>query len=64
METVYQLLAILGMGLVVWFLYYQIKHRPELFSRDNLMKSFTTMGVLGLILIVFVAVLVMLVRST
>lgn len=64
METVYQLLAVIGAGLIIWILYRTIKGRPEQFSRENLSKSFSTLGVLALILILFVAMLVMIVRST
>ncbi len=64
METFYQLLGLMGAGLIVWLLYRTIKGRPEQFSRENLNKSFSTMGVLALILIVFVALLVFIVRQT
>nr|WP_019215624.1 hypothetical protein [Legionella tunisiensis] len=40
METLYQLLGLLGAGLIVWVLYRSIKGRPEQFSRENLSKSF------------------------
>lgn len=58
METFYQLLGLLGAGLIVWLLYRTIKGRPELFSRENLNNSFSTMGILALLLIGFVALLV------
>lgn len=64
METLYQVLAIVGAGLIIWILYRTIKGRPEQFSRENLSKSFSTMGILALGLIVFVALLVMIVRYT
>ena len=64
METLYQVLGILGAGLIIWYLYRTIKGRPELFSRENLSKSFGTMGFLGLMLIAFVAFLVLVLRST
>ncbi|MDP3562281.1 MAG: hypothetical protein Q8R83_08920 [Legionellaceae bacterium] len=64
METFYQLLGLAGAGLVIWFLYRAIKGRPEQFSREKLSKSFSSMGVLGLILIVFVALLIVLARHT
>ena len=62
METLYQVLAILGAGLIVWLLYTRVKHHPEVFSRANFMKSFSTLGILGIILIVFVTLLVFLAR--
>lgn len=64
METLYQVLGIVGAGLIIWILYRAIKGRPEQFSRENFSKSFATMGVLALILIGFVALLVFMVRHT
>lgn len=62
MQTLYQILGLLGAGLIVWVLYRSIKGRPEQFSRENLSKSFSTMGVLALILILFIAFLVFMLR--
>ena len=63
METLYQVLAIVGAGLVIWFLYHTIKNRPEQFSKENLSKSFLSMGILALILIAFVAFLALILRT-
>ena len=62
METVYQLLGLMGAALIVWVIYRSIKGRPEQFSRHNLTQSFSTMGILALVLIAFVAVLICLAR--
>lgn len=62
METLYQLLALVGAGLIIWLLYRAIKGNPQQFSRENFKKSFFSMGVLALVLIVFVAFLVALTR--
>jgi hypothetical protein len=62
-ETFYQILAIIAAVAVVFLTYRTIKSRPELFSKELLSKSFMTMGILGLLLIGFVAVLVLLLRS-
>ena len=62
METLYQVLALIGAAMIVWVIYRNIKGRPEQFSRENLTKSFSTMGVLALLLIGFVALLVYLSR--
>ncbi|MDP1614341.1 MAG: hypothetical protein Q8L68_00940 [Methylococcales bacterium] len=62
METLYQVLAILAAGLIIWLLYTRIKHQPEAFSRANFSKSFRTLGILGIILILFVTLLVFLAR--
>ena len=64
METFYQLLGLLGAGLIVWFMYRVVKSKPDLFNKNNLNLSFSTMGILALILIVFVFFLVMMVRTT
>ncbi|MGQ3889657.1 hypothetical protein ACQUW5_11560 [Legionella sp. CNM-1927-20] len=64
METVYQILGLIGAGLIIWFMYRSIKYRPDLFSRDNLNKSFFTIGILALILIAFVGLLILMVRNT
>jgi hypothetical protein len=63
METFYQLLGLIGAGLIVWLLYRTVKGRPELFSRDNINQSLATMGVLALGLIAFVAILVLFLKK-
>lgn len=62
METFYQILALIGAALIVWITYRSIKGRPDQFSREKMSKSFFSMGVLALILIVFVALLVLMLR--
>jgi len=64
MQTLYQILGIVGAVLLVWILYRNVKGRPELFSSDKMSKSFTTMGVLALLLIGFIALLVLIVKTT
>lgn len=64
METVYQVLGLIGAGLIIWFLYRSIKGRPEQFSKENMSKSLATMGILALLLIGFIALLVLLLRQT
>lgn len=64
METFYQLLALIGAALIIWLTYKSIKGRPDLFSRDNINKSMFTLGILAIILILFVGLLVVIVRST
>jgi hypothetical protein len=61
MDTLYQVLALIGAALVVWVTYRAIKGRPEMFTRDNLRKSFFSLGVLAIVLIMFVALLVLMV---
>lgn len=62
METMYQILGIVAAGLLMWLLYYQVKTMPALFSKANLSKSLTTLGVLGLLLIGVVVLLVWIAR--
>lgn len=63
METLYQILGIIGAILIVFVLYRMIKGRPELFSKENLNKSFMTMGVLAVGLIAFIALLVLMLNA-
>lgn len=62
MNTFYQILGLLGAGLIVFILYQQLKMHPERFSRQNMSSSFFVMGMLALFLIAFTALLVFLVR--
>lgn len=64
METLYQVLGLVAAALIVWVIYRNVKGRPEQFSRENLSKSFSSMGVLAILLIGFVALLVVIVRNT
>ncbi|KTD64176.1 hypothetical protein [Legionella shakespearei] len=64
METLYQILGLLGAGLIVFILYRAIKGKPEMFSKENLSKSSYTMAILAIILIAFVGLLVLMLRNT
>ncbi|WP_454781471.1 hypothetical protein [Legionella sp. WA2022007384] len=64
METLYQILGLIGAGMIIFILYRTVKGRPEQFSKENLNKSFYTMGVLALVLIGFIALLVLILRNT
>lgn len=57
-----QLFYLLGIALAGWMIWRTIKHRPEMFTRANLGKSLTTLGVLALILIAFIMILVWMVK--
>lgn len=59
-----KILAMLGMVLIGWFLYRTIRANPGTFSAANFSKSATTMGILALVLIVFIAFCIMLLRTT
>ena len=62
MDSLYQIIGLIAAALIIWVLYRSIKGRPEQFSRANLTKSFSSMGVLALLLIGFVALLVLMLR--
>ena len=62
MQTVYQILGLIGAGMIIFLLYRTIKGRPDQFSKENLSKSSFTMGILALGLIGFVALLVLMLR--
>lgn len=47
----------------IWRLFIYLRHNPEAFSKENLGKSFFTSGMLGLVLICFVALLVFIVKK-
>lgn len=51
MQQLMQVLLIVGAGLILWFLYSQIRRNPAAFSKKNLNQSFFTLGVLALFLI-------------
>ena len=63
MNTMYEILGILGALLIVWILYRFVRAKPETLKAESLSKSFFTMGILALILIAFVGVLILMARS-
>ena len=58
-----KILALVGAILLMFLLWQGIRANPALFSKANLNKSFTSMGVLALILTAFVAFCSLLLRS-
>lgn len=64
MQTLYQILGVIGAVAIIFILYQRIKNKPEQFTKENLNKSFATMGILGLFLIGFVALLVIMLRHS
>lgn len=64
MNTVMQLLLAGICLFIIWRIYKTMQANPQLFSKENLTKSFASAGVLALILIGFVAVLVLLLKSS
>jgi len=63
MGTVYQILAILLVGLAIFLIYRTIKNQPQLFTKQNFTKTASSMGFLALFLIVLVAFLVVMVNN-
>ena len=59
MNTLYQILGLFGAGMILFIVYRTIKGRPDQFSKENLSKSFLTMGILAIGLIGFIALLVL-----
>lgn len=49
---------------LIWWLWHTYKTQPEFFSGKNISKSFTTMGILALILIGFIALVVIYLRHS
>lgn len=64
METLYQILGLIATIGLIWFLYRTVKSRPEQFSREHISNSLRSMGLLALILMVFVAFLIYIVRHS
>ncbi len=63
MDTIIQILIAAMCLFIVWRIYKVLKANPELLSKENMSKSFTTMGVLALILIGGIAMMVMLLKA-
>jgi len=57
------ILTTLGFLGLIWLMYHTIKTNPDLFSRENLSRSFTTLGILALILIGVVGLAIILLRQ-
>ena len=64
MSTLYQVLGLIGAIAIIFILYRFIKAQPQALSRENLNKSFYTMGLLGLGLIGFVTLLIFIVNHS
>ena len=57
------IIAILGSGLLIWLLFRAVKSSPDAFSKENMGKSFTTLGILALLLIAVIGFVVMMLRK-
>lgn len=58
-----KLLYVIGAIVLAGLAFMTIRSQPQMFSRQNLSRSFFTMGVLALLLIGFIALVVIWLRS-
>lgn len=63
METLGMLFALAIGALLIWLLFRHYRDDPNFFSKENLVKSLGSMGLLALILIAFIAVCIVLLRQ-
>lgn len=63
MELFIQILVAMLLGFLIYRLFTSAKAQPEMFSKKNMGKSFTTMGLLALGLMAFVGFLIILVNN-
>ncbi len=64
MDMLSKMAAILFAAFLLWMLYRYIKGNPESLSLASLNKSLYTMGLLGVALIIFIAVVVYFLRQS
>lgn len=56
------LLYVILAAILVWFGIRMIRNNPQLFSKENISKSFFSIGILTLLLIGFLALVVVLLK--
>lgn len=59
-----RILGAIAAALIVFYMVKVMRGNKQLFSKENFSKSLSSMGVLALILIAFVAFLIMMLRSS
>jgi hypothetical protein len=59
-----QLLLLVGAGLLIWYMIRTIRSQPEVFSKQMFSKSFFTMGILAVVLILFIAICIAILRMS
>lgn len=64
MEVFWQILALVGAGLLIWYMIRVIRSQPEVFSKQMFSKSFYTMGILAIVLILFIAICIFILRAS
>jgi len=62
MNNWWLLLYLVGAALMTWMAVRMIRNNPGTFSRENLSKSFTTMGILTLLMIGIIAVCIIILK--
>lgn len=63
MNLMVQISIVIVCLFIIWRIYKLLQANPEMLSRENLGKSFTTMGILALILMGGVFLLVMILKK-
>lgn len=63
MHFLYLLLAVLVVGVLIWWQVKYYRANPQAYSKQNFAKTARTLGILAIALIAFVTVLVWLTRT-
>ena len=64
MSDWYSILFLILAAIVVWISFRTVRNNPAMFSKENLSRAFTVIGVLTLGLIAFIALLVFLLKHS
>lgn len=59
-----KLFYVIGAIILIAITFWSIRSNPQMFSKENISRSFFSMGILALILIAVVALLVMFLRMS
>lgn len=59
-----KLLYLIGAILLVGLMFWTVRRNPQMFSKENISRSFFSLGILALILIAFIALLVWFLRAS
>lgn len=64
MQTLTNILLVIGAALILWLTFSTVKKHPQTFSVENMNKSIFTLGILALLLIGVIAILIMLLKNS
>lgn len=64
MSDWYSILFLILAAIVVWISFRTVRNNPAMFSKENLGRAFTVIGLLTLGLIAFIALLVFLLKHS